>query len=128
VPDLVVELCEGVISAMSVGGRIGVVAERLYNGKQHGSHSREGVLVANGPDVQAAKKMDAEIVDITPTALAYLGLAVPQHMDGKVLQELFDEPLDVQYEEMEFSKMRKTEYTDAEQAKIEKHLTDLGYI
>jgi len=132
-PDLVVELAEGVGTILSPSTQNLVVdgsdiSSNYFQNKQICTHDINGILTAFGTDVAGGKTLDAELVDITPTVLAYLGLAVPQHMDGKVLQQLFNEPLDVQYEQMQFSKKGKSGYTDADQAEVEKHLSDLGYI
>ena len=55
-----------------------------------GSHTLEGILVAWGVDVARGHQIqDARIVDLAPTVLAALGVAVPGYMDGRVLSELF---------------------------------------
>ena len=126
-PDLVLELKEGVVAKTSPYG-MNVVSSQDVCGKQQGTHHLNGAFVGNGPGVNHGTKFDAEIVDIAPTVLAYLGLPVPLHMDGKVLQELFDKPLDVRYEQMEFTREVKNKYMNSEQAKVEQQLADLGYI
>ena len=82
----------------------------------------------NGPGINEGVNFDAEIIDMAPTVLAYLDLPVPRHIGGKVLNRLFVEAPEVRYEQMEFSRSGKSEYTDAEQAEVEKQLADLGYI
>jgi len=67
-------------------------------------------------------------VDIVPTVLAYFGISVPRHIDGKVLSSAFVEPPQVDYEDVDFGGSAPTDYSDAEQAEVEKHLADLGYI
>jgi predicted AlkP superfamily phosphohydrolase/phosphomutase len=55
-----------------------------------GMHHPDGILVAAGPRVRpAARIAGARLIDITPTVLAWLGLAVPESMDGTILQDLF---------------------------------------
>jgi arylsulfatase A-like enzyme len=71
--------------------------------------------------------LDGQIVDIAPTVLAYLGIAVPRHMDGKVLDG-FSQPLGAHYEDVDRSGTASTDYTDEEQAAVERNLTDLGYL
>ena len=126
-PDLVVEYNDGFGGARNPVFD-SVIRSSLLDGKQRGTHRRNGIFAGNGPGVNQGTKFDAEIVDIAPTVLAYLGLAVPKHIDGKVLQELFDKPLDVQYEQMEFTREVKNKYKDNEQTKVEQQLADLGYI
>jgi len=125
-PDLVLELKEGFTSIINPLGREEV---DLHDPKanQPGTHDRQGVIVISGPPVKPGQKINAEIVDITPTVLAYLGIAVGGNMDGKVLSEVFAEPPVVRYEDIS-TERRRAEYTDDEQAAVERHLTDLGYM
>lgn len=51
-----------------------------------GDHQREGVFLAWGPQVGARiPPADATVVDVAPTLLHGLGLPVPDHVDGEVL-------------------------------------------
>ena len=105
-----------------------VIVRTYIDGKQHGTHTPAGILAAYGPDVPKGKKVDADIIDIAPTILAYQQIPVPRHMDGKVLNEIFVKPPQIQYQDFDFTKSGQTEYSDDEQAKVEQHLADLGYI
>jgi len=65
----------------------------------HGFHANghadgpPGILVVAGEHVSREGRLESpELVDITPTVLALLGLQVAEDMDGRVLDELFDEP------------------------------------
>ncbi len=59
-------------------------------------HRPFGVLVMSGPGVKpGAAIITARLLDITPTALALLGLPVGQDMDGRVLVEAFDSPVQI---------------------------------
>ena len=54
-----------------------------------GTHDVAGVLIASGPAFRAAGHFEgATIFDITPTALAVMGLPVGEDMDGRVLSEI----------------------------------------
>jgi len=54
-----------------------------------GTHDVAGVIIASGPAFRAAGPIDgATIFDITPTALAVMGLPVGEDMDGRVLTEI----------------------------------------
>jgi len=57
-----------------------------------GSHDDAGIFLATGPGVRRGQRRDASILDVAPTALAILGYAVADDMDGRVLDELFAEP------------------------------------
>ena len=57
-----------------------------------GTHDVAGVFIAFGPAFSAAGRFgDATIFDITPTALAVMGLPVGEDMDGRVLTEIIEE-------------------------------------
>jgi predicted AlkP superfamily phosphohydrolase/phosphomutase len=54
-----------------------------------GTHDVAGVIIASGPAFRAAGRFEgATIFDITPTALAVMGLPVGEDMDGRVLTEI----------------------------------------
>lgn len=56
-------------------------------------HRPLGVLVMSGPGIRkGATPTSPNILDVTPTALALLGLATGKDMDGRVLAESFDQP------------------------------------
>jgi predicted AlkP superfamily phosphohydrolase/phosphomutase len=55
-----------------------------------GDHRDEGIFLAIGPHFTAASEIqEAGILDLAPTILYLLGLAIPPEMDGKVLTQLF---------------------------------------
>ena len=55
-----------------------------------GTHWRDGVLAIDAPGVPAGRRLDAELQDVAPTALAMLGLEVPGFMRGRPIVEAFD--------------------------------------
>ncbi|MEO8590841.1 MAG: alkaline phosphatase family protein [Flavobacteriales bacterium] len=58
-------------------------------------HRPFGVLVASGPGVVAgATAGPCSLLDIAPTALALVGLAAGEDMDGRVLREILDPSLE----------------------------------
>jgi len=57
-----------------------------------GIHKKEGIFIACGPDIRQGIQLEgARIYDVAPTILHLLGLAVPDDMDGRVLEEIFRE-------------------------------------
>ncbi len=54
-----------------------------------GTHRLEGIVAMNGPAVRRGQRIESNIVDITPTVLAMLGLRVPIDMEGRVMEEAF---------------------------------------
>jgi predicted AlkP superfamily phosphohydrolase/phosphomutase len=56
-----------------------------------GHHRPDGVLILGGAGVKAGKQLEgASILDLTPTILHALGIAVPHDLDGRVLSEAFE--------------------------------------
>jgi predicted AlkP superfamily phosphohydrolase/phosphomutase len=55
-------------------------------------HSDYGVFLAIGPGIRRKRRIDGiEIIDVAPTVLHTLGMAIPKHMPGRVLREIFEE-------------------------------------
>ncbi|MFH1417783.1 MAG: alkaline phosphatase family protein [Planctomycetota bacterium] len=56
-----------------------------------GTHRPEGVFLATGPGIKSGRSLSIQsIVDITPTLLFSLGLAVPSDTDGGVIADAFE--------------------------------------
>jgi predicted AlkP superfamily phosphohydrolase/phosphomutase len=96
-------------------------------------HDIEGILIMKGKNIRQSAKVDAEVVDITPTLLYLHDLPLLDNLDGRVLQEAFDDQLiskrKVQtVENNVFIKQLKGGYGETEQQEIEKRLRDLGYL
>lgn len=53
----------------------------------NGSHRPDGLLLLWGRGVRAGARVQAGMADLAPTLLHLLGEAVPEHMDGQVLQD-----------------------------------------
>ena len=88
-PDLVVEPCpeyaisvgldEPIFGEITVGSKIGSIAE----------HDLNGIFIFCGPSIKHDSEFKTySILDIAPTALYMLGLAIPSNMDGRVLKEI----------------------------------------
>jgi predicted AlkP superfamily phosphohydrolase/phosphomutase len=99
-----------------------------------GTHRRDGILIAHGkPFKKGTEIHGARLIDMAPTILHLLGQPVPDDMDGRVLQELFEpwfirqSPIKVRATE-EFDRGSATAYTDEEAAVVEERLKALGYI
>ncbi len=95
-----------------------------------GTHRVEGILAMGGAHVRQGERISANIVDITPTALASLGLRVPVDMEGRVITEAFSRPPEIE-QEPPVAKVRREEveaYTEADQEILQQRLSDLGYL
>ncbi len=57
---------------------------------QTGHHHMIGILGLKGPGIQPALTLqNASLMDVAPTILHYMGLPVPDHMDGQILTAAF---------------------------------------
>lgn len=99
-------------------------------------HSPYGIIVAKGPGIKVDERIyGASLIDLTPTLLPILGLPVAKDFDGKVLMNLFEEPIEVEVidswedEEGYDGQHEKEIEQDPEEAKAAlQQLIDLGYI
>lgn len=103
-----------------------------------GTHRPEGVVALRGVGLAPGRNLDAHLIDVTPTILAALGLAIPVHIEGTSIISSsrpaqpganfnavrHDQPEDV----LEGPHRRPFEYSSQEQEIIERRLADLGYL
>lgn len=61
------------------------------------THRQAGILAIDAPDIRPGPGLSADLQDVAPTALAMLGVRVPETMTGRVLHEAFEAPLPVRY-------------------------------
>ncbi|MEZ4518663.1 MAG: alkaline phosphatase family protein [Chloroflexota bacterium] len=102
---------------------------------QTGHHHMNGVLGLNGPGViPGVTVQGAGLLDVAPTVLHYLGLPVPEYMDGHVLTEAFDEsfndanPVTLQPGGPGEGQGDDSVYSEEEEELVIQKLRDLGYI
>lgn len=96
-----------------------------------GYHRRKGSLGLYGSCIRPQEPIRARIVDITPIVLAYLGVPVPEEVDGRVPESAFSsETLGrVNLAKSETSGYRRpTGLSPQDSEKIEKQLRAVGYI
>jgi hypothetical protein len=102
-----------------------------------GCHERDGILIAAGKLMNQGKlDVHPKIEDVAPTALHLLGLAVPNDMDGRVLEDLLTSeareklgrprlrPPAGRHDERDGSDV----FTDEENADLKEKLRGLGYL
>ena len=86
-PDLILTPHESLAVVRKIRGRR--VVRWLSYDRLEGTHRPDGILVATGPGIAKAANVRATS-SIAPTILAMLGLRVPDDMQGRVIQELFE--------------------------------------
>ena len=100
---------------------------------QSGNHDENGIFIASGPAIRKGVELDAcNIQDMAPTILYAMGLAVPEHIDGRVNLDIFDEDFVASNPvQIRSGGMRKPtasyDLTEKEQAEMQNQLKGLGY-
>ena len=105
----------------------------MRNFIQPGHHTRQGILLAQGPAFAEGKKIDgARFMDIGPTALHLLGEKVPAGLDGRVLTELFTDEFaasrPVAYQDVREPDKQAAGFTDSDKQDVVEKLKGLGYM
>lgn len=101
---------------------------------QTGHHHMEGVLGLKGPGVKPGTVEGASLLDLAPTILHYMGLPVPEYMDGRVLTNAFTDgfnaanPVTIQAGGPGTGGREDEVFTDDEEALVMQKLRDLGYV
>lgn len=95
------------------------------------SHTRDGILILYGKNIKKGVKIEADIVDITPTILYLMGKPVYSYMDGKVLTKAI-EPEYLQQNPVKIEEKELLDkYSDLEiemDEKVMENLRALGYL
>jgi predicted AlkP superfamily phosphohydrolase/phosphomutase len=127
-PDLLLAPCPGLAVVRKIRG--GKAVRWCRGGRLEGTHREEGILAIGGPNVRHGVRLDASIIDITPTVLAALGLRVPVDMEGQVIRQAFTvEPVIEREPPLErVVGPAEQAYSDEERRVLEQRLSDLGYL
>lgn len=101
----------------------------------NGFHRMNGVFLAWGPHVRRGIRLQgATMLDVAPTVLYALDLAVPDNMEGRILSEALDaslldaRPLRREPALPDPDAVSDETYSDGEQTEIAGRLAALGYI
>jgi predicted AlkP superfamily phosphohydrolase/phosphomutase len=103
-----------------------------------GHHRPDGILILHGPGVKPNTEIEqASILDLAPTILHTMGIAIPLALDGRVLSEAFEEGTPgarpVVYSQADIYKGEPTasdtssELSEAETAEVQEKLRGWGY-
>jgi predicted AlkP superfamily phosphohydrolase/phosphomutase len=85
-PDLTLVLRDGGLVSILPSHEVVKVRE-----KPSGTHRREGVFMAKGPGIfEGLRSAPLSILDVMPVALYGLGIPIPEEIEGRFPQEIFD--------------------------------------
>lgn len=124
-PDLIVETLSGAVqSDFALGTPF--VYEQPRN--RNGCHQRRGMVLLWGVDVAKAE-INASLLDVPATILAWIGMPVPRHFDGKPLLDYITGVIPVESEfAFQVSNSEKLHLSEDEEAGVRKKLESLGYL
>ena len=100
------------------------------SGDLTGNHALDGILMAAGPGISPGPIADAGLIDIAPTILHALDLALPPDLDGHPLP-LWASPRPLRWQETDSELPAPDDaptFDVAEQTTIEDRLRALGYL
>jgi len=93
-----------------------------------GVHRLHGILVCRTPDHEAKIVVDEpQLMDVAATAMALLGLPVPEHMDGRVLLDMPDAQVGESGADWQRDGAGSA-YDEEEEKKVADRLKNLGYL
>lgn len=129
-PELLVAMDNYTTEVMAEMG-----SETLFapNKARNGTHTLDGIFIAQGPGIRAGQTINANLVDIAPTAVHLAGVPIPEETDGEVLLRMYTETAVARQREIKWASTYLNDkdsqiLTEEEQAQIEKQLRDLGYL
>jgi predicted AlkP superfamily phosphohydrolase/phosphomutase len=126
-PDIVVEQAPRyVIGSQYPRGETFIPAE-----KGRIDHRRNGILVAAGPDVRGGWSPSGtpSIMDVTPTLLHLLGVALNELFDGRVLESVLANEREMTFETFDrFEPGGVGAFTEKEEENLRNRLQGMGYL
>jgi predicted AlkP superfamily phosphohydrolase/phosphomutase len=128
-PDLLLVPREGLSVVRKIRGHSPVTWFSLR--RMEGTHRDNGVWAAYGPGIAAGKRLEADLIDCTPTLLAMLGVRIPDDLEGRVIDGAFDPPIRHETEAARAGARAvsgEDVYSEEDLRAVTERLTDLGYL
>jgi predicted AlkP superfamily phosphohydrolase/phosphomutase len=127
-PDLVIEE-DGRYAFKTEWSLCEIKDSSQYGAVKSGSHREKGFFILNGKSFEKGRKIEnAEIVDICPTILYFLGVPLGTEMDGKVLAECFKEKKESKFQKYSHLRSGEKRDSDIDEEEIKEKLKNLGYM
>jgi predicted AlkP superfamily phosphohydrolase/phosphomutase len=129
-PDIVVRWASPATDARYFQTRISshLLTKEVPN--DYASHRLEGMYLLHGEHIEAGVRVDADILDLTPTFLWLLDQPVPTYMDGQILNRIIRSAKPISYREIPIGDSTESdeELSAEEESAIEESLRNLGYL
>jgi predicted AlkP superfamily phosphohydrolase/phosphomutase len=100
-----------------------------------GTHSKDGIFIAWGSGIQSNANfhLQPNLRDIGTTALASLDCSLTEDADGRVIDEVFSEPINLKrqgssYRQSDSQSNHESVYKTEEEAELRERMRALGYI
>ena len=96
-----------------------------------GDHRQFGIFMLQGPQIKQGLCLTAEIIDVTPTMMALMGIPLPDDFDGKPLEAAVKEDFLSNYPVRYYKEAPygiAEEAKEEDEAKLQERLRDLGYL
>ncbi len=125
IPDLLVQTVEGNVKSDFALNPSAVFEQSKF---VKGCHRQRGMFLLYGPDVNQSYG-NASLLDMPATILAWLGIPVPKHFEGRALIE-FIEALngETQKEDTDTTEAVPVFFSEEEESGVRKKLESLGYL
>lgn len=128
-PDLTVVFRPGYVASERAFNLVldGQPVQSVDSASSEQAHAPYARMIASGPSIARGETLQASLLDVAPTLLYLLGLAIPQSVDGNVVETLFTEAYRTQTP-VKRSESDADLLSDEEEGMIVDRLRDLGYL
>ncbi len=135
-PDLILEFNEDIEIRDTLKNNLFEKRDKKFY-KFPGQHRKNGIFMMKGPGTKKIEIKDSPyIYDLMPTILYYLGSPIPKDIEGKVIEEIFDNSFlnkhKIKYLEDNNNTHKydrgKEDIKESEKTMIEEQLKNMGYL
>ena len=135
-PDLIVEPTPGYSFTADYQPNEGLFHEVRTETDFHlGQHHPDGIFLAAGADIASAGNLQADIIDMMPTLGYYLGVSLPEGLDGQIIESIFRSSFKSSNPPPAFAQIsvarpqqKNNHLTPDEESQIRQKLRNLGYL